>query len=112
MFKLMFHYRTCFNVPADLIWRATLYHFMKIIYRTFCLHKRILLDIVKNIQRNSTQNDNGKNIKVKIFYKINLLIIQALPTFWNADKIILNGYVMLLYVNNERSILFTQKNIW
>ena len=50
MFKLMFHYRTCFNVPADLIWRATLYHFMKIIYRTFCLHKRILLDIVKNIK--------------------------------------------------------------
>ena len=70
-FKLMFHYRTCFNVPADLIWRAALCHFMKIIYRTFCLRKRILLDIVKNIQRNSTQNDNGKNIiKVKIFYKL------------------------------------------
>ena len=33
--------------------------------------------------------------------------MQALPTFWNADKTILNGYVMLLYVNNERSILFT-----
>ena len=44
MLKLMFHS----TIIADLIWSVMLCYFMEIGYRAFCLHGRILLDLVIN----------------------------------------------------------------
>ena len=46
-----------------------------------------------------------------MYHKIDATIKQALGTFKNADKAFLEGYVMLLYISNAHSILFTQKSV-
>ena len=43
---------------------------------------------------------------------MNKWIKQALATFRNVAKTILDSYVMLLYLNNVQSLLFTWWNIW
>lgn len=44
VFKLIFHYATCFNVP----WLLT--EFGGQCCNEFCLHKRLFFDIVENLE--------------------------------------------------------------
>ena len=50
--------------------------------------------------------------KAKMSHIIDPMIKQALAIFMNSGKAIFGGFVMLFYVNNMHSILFTRKSIW
>ena len=51
-------------------------------------------------------------MKRKICHRIYCIMMHILATFKNGGKTILEGYVILLYVNNFLSVRFTKKNIW
>ena len=50
--------------------------------------------------------------KAKMSHKLDPMIKQPLAIFKNSGKAIFGGFVMLFYVNNVHSILFTRKSIW
>lgn len=64
-------------------------------------------------RRKWKKNDNKKNvIKANMPRMIDSQTKDRLATFRNAEKAFMDGYIMLLYVNNTQSILFTRKSIW
>ena len=62
---------------------------MQIIYITFCLHEKILLDIIKNLEQTGRKMAGKNVIKEKMSHRINVEIKQALAKFSKVDKSIL-----------------------
>ena len=40
------------TIAADLIWRAVFYYCVQMIYTALCLHERILLNVIENLEAN------------------------------------------------------------
>ena len=40
------------TIAADLIWRAVFYYCVQMLYTALCLHERILLNVIENLEAN------------------------------------------------------------
>ena len=77
---------------------------MPIVCTEFCLYKTIFSDRDKKLK------GNGRNLilgRMSIKKKIPHIMRQVLGAFRSGGATILEGYVMLVYVNDVFSILFT-----
>ena len=75
----------------------------------------ILFTWENNVRGSDNRKSKWKKIimkKAKMSHKLDLMIKQPLAIFKNSGKAIFGGFVMLFYVNNVHSILFTRKSIW
>ena len=79
---------------------------MAIVCTEFCLYKTIFSDIDKNVKENGRNLILGR-MSIKKRKKIPHIMRQVLAAFRSGGATILEGDVMLVYVNYVFSILLT-----